>query len=247
MGKKTGKKKGAERHRGLFPHSPTPKEQVSSQVRQPGLSVRQEVLNVLVAQMLQDRGLIAAPEQIIDLPSGSRRMPDVLVDFLGLRLAIEGEFSGTQAEDKSSQKALERVEEGIAHVGVALVYPSGLKAFAGNVAALKKALAGEGLQFAIITEKEATQKELFPTARKGDVVTFIRGDMNSLADALRRCYEQLVRDEVLESAVKQLQEGIGVFIGCLIRQPAATARLASALGIKELQQPRTPRSGPDQE
>src|SRR3972149_1219464 len=89
--------------------------------------IRQEVLNVLMAQLLEERGIIAAPEQILKDPFGRRRMPDVLVDYQGLRLVIEGEFDTRTARDKACQSALNRVEEGIAHIAMALVYPAVLK------------------------------------------------------------------------------------------------------------------------
>ena len=54
---------------------------------------RQEVLNVILAQLLQDRGIVSVPEGIIKSIDNRRRMPDVLVDFLGLRMMIEGEVS----------------------------------------------------------------------------------------------------------------------------------------------------------
>jgi len=78
------------------------------------MPVRQEVLNVLLAQLLQERGLVSAPEQIQRSQGRGRRMPDVLVDFQGLRLAIEGEFAtrarGTaaSAETRAGEAALRK-------------------------------------------------------------------------------------------------------------------------------------------
>ena len=50
------------------------------------MASRQEVLNVILAQLLQERGLVAAPEEILKTPTKERRLPDVLIDFQGLRL-----------------------------------------------------------------------------------------------------------------------------------------------------------------
>ena len=99
--------------------------------------IRQEVLNVLLAQLLQERGLEFAPEQIIKDPSGFRRMPDVIVDFQGLRLAIEGEFASPTARDRASKSANQRVEDGIAHMGMALVYPPALREMGRGINELK--------------------------------------------------------------------------------------------------------------
>jgi len=90
---------------------------------------RQEVLNVILAQLLEERGIVSAPEEILHtLAEKTRQMPDVLVDFLGLRTAIEGEVDD---QPNYAKKALEsaqgRVEQGIVHIAVAIVYPCSLR------------------------------------------------------------------------------------------------------------------------
>jgi len=88
---------------------------------------RQEVLNVTLAQLLMDRGADADAEQIM-YRAGNRHMPDVIVQFQGLRLAIEGEYEAAGAQDKALKSAKNRVETGIAHLGIGVVYPADLKA-----------------------------------------------------------------------------------------------------------------------
>lgn len=218
----------------LFPELYGKSEGTKNNPNPTGLPVRQEVLNVLLAQLLQERGLEVAPEQIITDPSGLRRMPDVIVDFQGLRLAIEGEFASRTAHEKASKSASQRVEDGIAHMGMALVYPSALREMGRSIDELKTKLAGARLEFAIITENEATpQESLFPLAVRAPA-QFAKGELDDLAEALRKSYERLVQDRVLERAVKYLDQGIEVFVGSLNPQPASTRRFASALGIREL-------------
>jgi hypothetical protein len=189
---------------------------------------------------LQERGLVAAPEQIISrLELRTRRMPDVLVDFQGLRLAIESEYASSGAENKASKAALRRVEEGIAHVGMALIYPSKLQTATGDTENLRKLLTSEPLQYAIITESEADIQIAMPFATvKGRVIPFVKGNLDELADSLRRSYDQLVKDEVLNKAVALLEQGIESFALSLAPQPAATGRFMTALGIKELPKPK---------
>jgi len=200
------------------------------------MSSRQEVLNVLLAQLLQERGLVAAPEQIQNFGLGTRRMPDVLVDFHGLRLAIEGEFapypSGNlaQAERKAAYSALKRVEQGIAHIGIALIYPDALRSV--PFERLKEELARVSLRFAIVTESCQQQLSL-PTIEK-EPVQFTEGSLDTLAEALRRAYEQLIHDEVLEHAIALIEKGIERFVAALRVQPAATERFKSVLEVKEL-------------
>jgi len=200
------------------------------------MPVRQEVLNVLLAQLLEERGLIAAPEQIRGFRGQARQMPDVLVDFQGLRLAIEGEFATRSrggwdaAERRASQAALRRVEQGIAHIGVALIYPGRLRTLA--FSKLKEELSQTSLHFAIITESVQQQLSLFP---EGDTkVPFAEGNVEALVEAIRRAYEPLVQDEVLEQAVARIEASMERFIAALGAQPAATERFKEALEVREL-------------
>ena len=55
-------------------------------------------------------------------------MPDIIVNFSGLRTAIEGEVDDNpKAKDDAAKSAQSRVEDGIAHIGVAVVYPRELR------------------------------------------------------------------------------------------------------------------------
>lgn len=50
-----------------------------------GDGFREEVLNGILAQLLNERGVVSIPEQSPRWPLEGRRMPDVLVVFQGLR------------------------------------------------------------------------------------------------------------------------------------------------------------------
>jgi len=197
------------------------------------LASRQEVLNVLLAQLLQDRGLIAAPEQILRHPTGETRLPDVLVDFRGLRLIIEAEFAGASgAKDKAYLKAQQRVEQGIAHIGVAVVYPAGLKGLAYEKQ--KSELARAEMQFAVLTEVSITpfpQLELFEVS---DKAPWFAGNIEQLIESLGRCYDQLVKDETLKQAIALVEASIEWFISAMKAQPASIERLAGLLGTRRL-------------
>ena len=161
-------------------------------------------------------------------------MPDVLVDFRGLRLAIEGEFAASQAMRKARDSARNRVTSGIAHVGVALIYPKELKSAPDDLADLRDRLENAELRFAIITELEADQLLLPFAAPDAGKIPFETGTVESLAAAIRRSYEYLVKDEVLQRAVELLEHGINEFVSSLARQPATTDRFMVALGIVAL-------------
>ena len=197
------------------------------------MASRQEVLNVLLAQLLQERGLIAAPEQVLRRPTGETRLPDVLVDFRGLRLMIEAEFAGVAgAKEKAYLKAQQRVEQGIAHIGVAVLYPAGLKALAYEQQ--KSELARAIMQFAVLTEVSITpfpQLELFEVS---DKAPWFAGTIEQLIESLGRCYDQLVEDETLTRAIALVEASIEWFLSALKAQPAGMERLAALLGTRGL-------------
>jgi len=181
---------------------------------------RQEVLNVLLAQLLQERGVVTAPESIVR--SGpERRMPDVIVSFHGLRTAIEGEVSDRpEAQERAIHSARSRVEEGIAHVGIATVYPAQLRQT--PFGELKNALAASRLQIAIVTESGGSG--------------FVVGNVDYLESALRNAFEQLVQEDVVARAVAALDAGIEQFASTIAGKGGILGRVAETLGIRELPQ-----------
>jgi len=185
---------------------------------------------VLLAQLLEERGMIAAPEQILKYRTGQPKLPDVLVDFRGLRLMIEAEFANVAgARDRAYKKAQERVEQGIAHIGVAVLYPAGLK---GEEYEKQKAeLARARMQFAVLTEVSITplpQLELFPVSEKAP---WFPATVDQLMESLGRCYDQLVKDETLTRAVALVEASIEWFLLAMHSQPASPERLADVVGV----------------
>lgn len=179
---------------------------------------RQEVFNVLLAQLLREREIISAPEDVLTSAEG-RRMPDVLVDFAGLRTAIEGEVADQpDSADKALASAARRVEQGIAQIGLAVIYQAELRQE--DFATLKTRLAQLELRVAVVTEAGAT----------GYAITTVDG----LAEILRRALDQLVQENVVADAVAVLEAGIERFATAVTGTPAVVARLAEALGVREL-------------
>jgi hypothetical protein len=84
---------------------------------------REEVLNVTLASLIAARGVPASPETITQ-----KKMPDVIATFRGLRCAIEGKTGDvTNAQGVVSADARRRVEQGIAHLAIGVVYPKELR------------------------------------------------------------------------------------------------------------------------
>jgi len=179
---------------------------------------REEVLNVLLAQLLDEQGIVSAPEQSLKLASKTRRVPDVLVLFRGLRTAIEGKVDDhpTSVEDVLKD-AKGRVEQGIAHIGIAVLYPPALRQI--QFPSVKNELGKVKLRIAIYSE----------SGQQG----WSDGDVNYLGAMLRRTFDQLVEEDVVTQAVAALDAGVEVFAQAISASPAAIERSAELLGIGE--------------
>ena len=200
---------------------------------------REEVLNVILALLLHRRGIVAAPEQILrsHLERG-RAMLDVLVHYQGLRTAIEGRIAITQAAQNALlKKTRERVQKGIAHLGIAIIYPGSLRKV--PFERLEQELAHASLRFAVISEVEDIQLVLrLPNEPEPEDLimpaVWIDGDLGNLTDVLRRTYERLVREDVVQRAADNIQGGIVELSEVILRSPGSVARSATALGIKAI-------------
>jgi hypothetical protein len=181
---------------------------------------REEVFNVVLAQLLHERGVVSAPEKVLRRVARERqrRMPDVIVTFQGLRTIIEGKVEDQPgAGDTVLQQAKERVEEGISHIGIALLYPACLRQVAFED--LKGELARAALRMAVYSEAGGTG--------------WREGDLDQLAELLRRTYGELVKEDVVAHAAAALREGVDAFGEALLGAPGSVERAAEALGIRE--------------
>lgn len=182
---------------------------------------REEVFNVLLALLLHERGVVTAPEQSLREAIEQRRhVPDVLVVYRGLRTVIEGKVADKAGADvKAIEQARDRVNSGIAHVGIALLYP----------AAIRKTPSFSELRgfLSTCTFKVAVCSETGETG-------WTEGGLDYLADVLRGTFEQLVREDAVVKAVDVLNAGIEEFARLVFTSPATIDRAAEILGIREV-------------
>lgn len=182
---------------------------------------REEVFNVLLALLLHERGVVTAPEQSLKQAIEQRRhVPDVLVVYRGLRTVIEGKVADKAgADEKALEQARDRVNSGIAHIGIALLYPAAIRK-APSFGEVQKFIAECSFRIAIFSE----------TGETG----WTEGGIDYLADVLRGAFEQLVREDAVTKAVEALNAGLEQFASTVFVSPATLRRSAEILGIREL-------------
>ncbi len=178
---------------------------------------REEVVNVYFAEALRDAGLKAAGEQI-QFKGKSRVMPDVLIDYMGLRCILEGKFQDApNARDEVQNNASDRVRDGIAHIALGIVYPTAIRSIEQDK--LKEALGETRFDICFSVETNYAMPE------------WQSGTVNDVLGLLRRAYEIMLQDDVLAKAVEALRYGTKNLIRVLDSYPACTARIAGIIGI----------------
>lgn len=181
--------------------------------------VREEVINVVLADLLSERGLLSVPESIRRSVTGrGRRLPDVTIaDLGGVRTVIEGRIGTEPAvRDTLLEAATARVEEGISPICLAVLYPPDLRRIA-SLARLRESLARAPLMVRVISE--------------GTDGEWAEMTVDGLTDLLRRSYELLVREDVVAAAVEDLGQAIDAASERIAAVPATPAGVRTLLGI----------------
>jgi hypothetical protein len=174
--------------------------------------IRQEVLNVWLAQLLRERGVIAASETIERI-NMRRHMPDVLVEYQGVRLAIEGEIEAIDARKKAQESAANRVEQGLARIGVSIVYPLSLR----NVDFARGAAQLLTVQLEMAITTEAGQSD------------FVTGNVDDLERLLRSAFDQLIKEDVVAECVALIDAIVEQFAHVILPAGGIVERITACL------------------
>ncbi|MCL2076170.1 MAG: SAM-dependent methyltransferase [Betaproteobacteria bacterium] len=174
---------------------------------------REEVINTHLAILLTRHGVNAEAETIHH--SGHAR-PDVLFTLGGLRVVIEGKFADApDADTVVLEDAIRRIDTGMCHVAVALVYPKALRT--ASTKTLGKTLAASSLRFVIVSETGQTE--------------WAESSPAEILSALRRVHEALARDDIVAASARRLSERIENIAALWAGQAAVCDRLSELLGM----------------
>ena len=178
---------------------------------------REEVLNIYLAELLQDRGIVSVPETITHQGKTRRRkMPDIVVDYTGLRVVLEGKVDDVpQAREQAFQAAQARIEQGIVQIGIAVVYPAHVR----HASDVKSALAQCEFALAVITESKA--------------FGYVTGGIDYLKDTLDAAFYHLIQEDVVAEAVAVLDAAIDRFAYSIVTKMGVIHRLAKTLGLSQ--------------
>jgi hypothetical protein len=187
----------------------------------PNVNFREEVINVALAELLEQRGMLSVPETIRkSIARKTRDLPDIIVaDLLGIRMVIEGRFNvGAPSQRSLLKDAKERVEQGISPVCLAVLYPPELRS-ADSLTRLRKNLQKSKLEIRVISESNDGE--------------WSSGTVDDVAEALRRSYELLVSEDVVVASVAEIASSIETASNLFGRTAPLADRFRKALGIPE--------------
>jgi len=153
--------------------------------------VREEVINVLFAQILKTKGLSLVIPEI----SGKRRRPDIIVDLYGLRLLIEGR---NESLEKSLYKDIRvKLEEGYGDMGMAILYPDKLY-FADDIDKLKTKIEKSRFAGSVINW----------TVEGLKFVKFKKNKVGDIAELIREVLNIYIKNDILYQQILEVQSSI---------------------------------------
>jgi hypothetical protein len=193
--------------------------------------VREEVLNVVLAALLEDRGLLSVPESVRrSLASRRTRLPDVTIgDLWGVRIIVEGRINReADSADSLLADARKRVEEGLCLICLAVLYPPELAEIE-SVPRLKKAFAKASLIARVCSE--------------GDDGAWTETTVDGMTEILRRSYELLVSEDVVITTATELEAVIDATSQVFASNTATPKRIRRLLGIPEETNPASKKKG----
>ena len=162
---------------------------------------REEVVNTYLAEVIGELGQSAEAE-VIKSGAAGREMPDVMLSFRGLRVVFECKFESSQAEANAEKQAYQRVTSGLAHIGVAVVYPKELRVI--SQSKLADGVKAANLKFSVFAEGE--EKTLLPI--ESGSATWHSGTPSDILDLLRRAQNNLASEDYVEKIAADLRGAI---------------------------------------
>jgi hypothetical protein len=139
-----------------------------------------------------------------------------MANVRGLRCALEGKIADAAQPDATVlSDARRRIDQGIAHLAIAVVYPATLARV--PFKNLPTKMSAATLKFAVLTD---TGEDLWHD-----------GGIDNIMAELRRAHDIIVRDDVLQAAVDTLQIGLAEISSALLDNRGAIERLIHLLGV----------------
>lgn len=192
--------------------------------------VREENLNVMLAELLTESGLKAVGEVII-----RRKMPDVLIDINGVRVIVEGKYLGKREELYAN--ACGRIDNGLCDVVMMVEYIN--LSFGKQTQmqidqkVIKEALKTGTFNVGFLTYVDRIGLDKWiPQIRKTPEF-YEDVDFQSLVAYIMITYDALIREDVLDKVIEKMEEKISSFSSRVIMDALNIDRLKEVLELRK--------------
>jgi len=188
--------------------------------------VREEALNVTLAELLAERGLKALGEVIL------KKMPDVLLDVNGVRIILEGKKPGSRSA--LLKQAEGRLDEGMCDICVMVEYAQvNIRTLGATQKDVKEALVKGRFNVASMTFADRVGLEKWIEGLKTEPKSFQENvDFQDLVTYLMAVYEQAVSEDVLGPVVEKLDARVHGFAKKISSGNINIQRLKEALDLR---------------
>jgi hypothetical protein len=188
--------------------------------------VREESLNVILAELLAERGLRALGEVVL------KKKPDVLLDVNGVRIILEGKKPGNRSA--LLKQAESRLDEGMCDICVMVEYAQvSVRTLEATQKDVRDALIKGRFNVASMTFADRVGLEKWIVGLKIEPKGFQENlDFHDLVTYLMSVYEQAVSEDVLGPVVEKLDAHIHGFAKKVSSGNVNIQRLKEILDLK---------------
>ena len=193
------------------------------------MSLREESLNVMLAELLTEKGLKALGEVILRR-RGGRPEPDVLIELNGVRIVIEGKKPGMW--DSLVEQCKKRLDDNVCDLCVMVEYADiKLAKLMPNQLDVKNALL-EGkfnVGFLSYVDRAGLDRWLGITPKSEK---YVEVSFNELLTYIMSAYSKVVKEDIIGPVIKRMSEVLDKF-ATKVSAAVNVERLKEVLELKE--------------
>jgi len=193
------------------------------------MSLREENLNVVLAELLAERGLKALGEVVLR-KRGGRPEPDVLIDLNGVRIVIEGKKPGMW--DALVEQCKERLDNNVCDLCVMVEYADvKLRKLVPDQLDVKDALLRGRFNVGFISYVDRAGLDKW-TGVAPKPEKYVNVGFDELLTYLMSAYSRVVREDIIGPVIKRMNEVLDEF-AVKVSTAINVERLREVLELKE--------------
>lgn len=168
--------------------------------------IREENLNIMLAEILSERGLNALGEVILKKTKGARKQPDVMIILNGVRIIIEGKKPGQWLE--LVNQCTKRIDNGICDICFLVEYASvDTNLLSPTQSQIKEAVTNGLFNIGFLTFLDRSNlnkySDTIPNLEKYENIK-----MDDLITYLMVTYTEVVRTDAISPAVNKIKDAL---------------------------------------